>query len=78
MSPQFRRPAVQTLRRVLPYGGVVDTEDLAKRAALKSVRVPIRNPDPFQQVGVFAVPRSRCGDRVDRHLLKVFEWDATL
>lgn len=40
------------------------------RTALKSVRVPIRNPDPFQQVGVFAVPRSRCGDRVDRHFTK--------
>jgi hypothetical protein len=39
----------------------------------------MRDPNPFQQVGVFAVPRSRSGDRVaSPFLLKVFKWGATL
>ena len=38
----------------------------------------IRNPNPFRQVGIFAVPRSRLGTEWHRHSLKVLEWGATL
>lgn len=40
------------------------------KTARKLFRVPIRKPNPFQRVGVFAVQRPCCGDRVDRYFTK--------
>jgi hypothetical protein len=78
VSPQFWSPC-----RVSPYGGVADTEDLAKR----TVSLGLPSNRFASQCGIL-IPSSKLvylpyhvhvvGPSGITILLKVFEWDATL
>jgi hypothetical protein len=87
-SPQFRRPSVQHPRRVLPYRGVANTEDLAKRNCSKIVSRPnTESKSPFSKlvylpyhvhvVGTEWHRHFTKGVRTGRHLVVLLVWVAS-